>query len=128
VQTIMAMALMLATSLANAAPLYFVCDGQTIVSVQDQLGRVQLNGVFKEMLTLTLDLRAKTVAVNDEGPTPILRMTEGELGFAPKGRSVSTVWSGLIKRISGEVHIVFEAASGELHSLSGACEPAQKLF
>ena len=98
-----------------------------MVSVQDQLGRVH-SGVFKEMLTLTPDFSAKTVAVNDEGPTPILRMTEGELGFAPKDRSVSTVWSGLIKRTSGEVHIVFEAASGELHSLNGACKPAQKLF
>jgi hypothetical protein len=121
------MALLVAKSLANAAPLYLVCDGETIVSIQDQLGRVQLNGVFKEMLTLTLDLSANTVAVNDEGPTPILRMTEEAIGFAPKDRSVSTVWSGLIKRISGEVHIVFEAASSELHSLNGTCKPAQKL-
>jgi hypothetical protein len=81
-RTIIALALVLAASVANAAPIYLSCDGKTTSVMQGQRDRV-----FKEVRTLTIDLSAKTVTFEGYGSTPIDMMDEENVSFAAKDPS-----------------------------------------
>ena len=50
-------ALVLASSVANAAPIYLSCDGKTTAIKQGEKDRV-----FKEVRSLAVDFSAKTVS------------------------------------------------------------------
>jgi hypothetical protein len=120
----MVMALVLGSSVTNAAPVYLACDGSTTVLIRNERDQV-----VKEMRTLALDLSAKTVTVEGRDPTPILRFDEQRVDFEPKDwPERGGVATGLLNRITGDVHIAFVGPTGEAYAFRGTCKPARKLF
>jgi hypothetical protein len=117
-------ALILASSVANAGPVYLSCDGNTTVLIPNEKDHV-----IKEMRTLALDLSANTVTVEGRDPTPILRADEQRVDFEPKDwPEHGGVATGLLNRITGDVHIAFVGPTGEAYAFRGTCKPARKLF
>ena len=122
-RTIIAMAaLVLATSVANAAPINFVCDGKT-TEAKD-------NRDFQEMLALTIDLDAKTVALENYSSAPITEIHEDKIVFdiGPQRFPYLRLSYGFINRISGAIDAYIMSASSGTLVFVGLCRRTEKLF
>jgi hypothetical protein len=138
-RTIIAMALVLAAGVANAAPVTLSCSG-TIYTLEHERERPEKTHpiVYKALRTLTVDLSAKTVMLEDEKPTPIEQMDQKWVRFgvedvSPLVRGLLLVRGGLqsgrLNRISGNVILEIVTQGGDgLDIFEGVCKPAQKLF
>ena len=118
-------ALVLAASVANAAPIYLRCEGTTTAVMQGQRDRV-----VKDLRSLTVDLSTKTVRLEGEDPMQIEQMGEEVIDFASTDPSslVRGVLLGSINRISGAVWVNIVTLTDGLHIFEGTCKPAQKSF
>jgi hypothetical protein len=128
------LAMVLAASEANTAPIKLVCDVKVTRGADP-------DRAIKETLTLTIDYRAKTVMLNTGFPTstPIDRMDEDAIWFEPKDHDWMTdqnfigVMYGKIDRFSGALFMRYRHSTGGtftdgIYLYEGICKPAQKLF
>jgi hypothetical protein len=98
-RTIVALALVLTASVANAAPIKPVCDGK-ITPMNDP------KRTDTETRMITIDLSAKTVMLGGD-VIPISDMNEETIMFASKG---GPTW-GSIHRFSGELNMHYPTAT-----------------
>jgi hypothetical protein len=134
-RTIIAMVvLVLAATVANAAPVYLSCEGKTTIYVQDPSDHViqeRAHGV-QDLRRLAVDLSTKTVTLEGGNPTPIVRMNEQWIDFEPKDPSLGQgVLSGRLNRIMGTVYFKFVTSftGGKAYfEFDGTCKLPEKLF
>ena len=109
-RTIIALALVLAASVANAAPLNFACDGATTV--------IEEGRDVKEVQTFTVDLSAMTVTLGYYGSAPIMEIKEDKIWF---DQGESLLWAGYVSRISGEIHAMVLTVTQGMYVFDGTC-------
>jgi hypothetical protein len=109
-RTIIAMAALLAASVANAAPLNFACDGATTV--------INEGRDIEEVERLTVDLSAMSVTLEHYGSAPITEIKEDRIWF---DQGESLLWAGFINRISGAIHAMVLTTTQGMYVFDGTC-------
>jgi hypothetical protein len=122
--SLLAAAAVLAVSpIAHAEPVHMKCSGQMMLSNNKVL---DMNAV----LSLTVDLSAKTVTVGSYPPlgimSPGISNTENEVSFF--GSTSYGVLNGNVDRVTGEAYVHFFHNTPQEKFFIGNCGPAQKLF
>jgi hypothetical protein len=113
---------------APAQPIQLACTGKMqVLPIPVDIPKSEWEWDY--IFALTIDLRARTVAVGSYGTVPIIGDTGGDtLAFQARDVSRGGVSTALLNRISGVTDITVIRFGGGLYMFHGICKPAQKLF
>jgi hypothetical protein len=111
-----------ATGIALAAePLRLACEGEA--RLQNANGET----IDKDVLSVTIDLVAKTVTVGSRGAVPIVSNPDADTEVFTEPGSREGVSTGTLNRFTGAASIHIIRTDG-LYNFFGTCKPAGKLF
>jgi hypothetical protein len=128
ISLLVAAAVMVISPIAHAEPVHMSCSGAKLLPNR----RVE-----NSVLSLTIDLGAKTVTVGGYQPLVVMPAIPASPGIPNTennqvsfiGKTIlGGVLSGNVDRITGEANITFQANTPEEEFFSGICRPSQKLF
>jgi hypothetical protein len=109
-------------------PILLTCRGET------RRGIASGDPVVSEIVTVTIDQHAQTVAVADYGTMSIYTATEhreNEVAFKADGKPMDgKAMSGTLNRVTGEIQFAIAANTARFVTwgFRGVCEPARAFF
>lgn len=108
--------------MARADRVHLACDGEMRVLPTGEVDE-------KYVLTLTIDLRARTATVGSYAPVPMSSKSEGDtVVFQAEPDSTYGVSTGTLDRFTGAASIHIITLTHGLYMFHGTCRAAQKLF
>ena len=120
--TVIVLAVAINPSIASAEPMRLACEGE--VRLQNADGET----IDKDILSVVIDLAAKTVTVGSRGAVPIVSKPDADtMVFIAEPGSREGVSTGTVNRFTGVASIHIIRTDG-LYKFYGTCRTAQRLF